>query len=320
MSQVEFTNVHAGRDISVSVGFTAAEVERLVQAAVAGTTQQHTAQIERLSSQLGATQAAVLTMLRSLGHDDVPVERLPDMLALAATQILTMRQALARPSNDVSATADLRRRAVSALDAGAFDEATRLLNEIRVRERDASEQRRRAAEESRADWLAGLQSEADICALLARAALAQRDVAACLFSIRRRFAGAATRRSKTPLVIRLRGRGCTVWPWQYGCLNEAPASAVRIYRLALVNAPRERVPLDWAATQMGLGNALFRPGGNEGGTGKLEEAVEAYREALKERTRERVPLDWARTQTSLGNALEELGERESVLTAATNCG
>jgi len=161
----------------VTVGFSAPEVQQLIQAVLAGAgaTQQHAAQIAELATQLRATQAAVREMLRSLGHDDVPVERLPDALAAAATQILTMRQALSRPSNE-SDTADLRNQAVTALDAGAFDEATRLLNVIRAREREASEQRRRAAEESRADWLAALQSEAETCALLARAALAQRDV------------------------------------------------------------------------------------------------------------------------------------------------
>jgi hypothetical protein len=117
MSQtaVEFRDVHA-RDISVSgvtLGFSASEVERLVQAATAGIVQQHAAEIERLATKLGATQGAVLGMLRSLGHDDVPVERLLDMLASAATQILTMRQALTSPTNDESATANLKGQAVS---------------------------------------------------------------------------------------------------------------------------------------------------------------------------------------------------------------
>ncbi len=71
------------------------------------------------------------------------------------------------------------------------------------------------------------------------------------------------------------------------------------------------MPLDWALTQMDLGNALERLGGRESGTARLEEAVGAYRAALEERTRERVPLDWARTQMNLGIALWTLGARES---------
>ena len=67
--------------------------------------------------------------------------------------------------------------------------------------------------------------------------------------------------------------------------------SVAAYREALKERTRERVPLDWAMTQTGLGNALLRLGEREPGLGKLEEAVAAYREALEERTRERVPLE-----------------------------
>jgi hypothetical protein len=47
---------------------------------------------------------------------------------------------------------------------------------------------------------------------------------------------------------------------------------------------RERAPLQWAATQNNLGNALWTLGARESGTARLEEAVSAYREALKEYT------------------------------------
>jgi hypothetical protein len=74
---------------------------------------------------------------------------------------------------------------------------------------------------------------------------------------------------------------------------------------------RERVPLDWAATEQNLGVALWVLGERESGTERLEKAIAAYLEALQERTRERVPLDWAMSQQNLGNALWSLGERES---------
>jgi uncharacterized coiled-coil protein SlyX len=47
---------------------------------------------------------------------------------------------------------------------------------------------------------------------------------------------------------------------------------------------RDRVPLDWATTQMNLGNALQTLGERESGTARLEEAVAAYRAALDEMT------------------------------------
>jgi tetratricopeptide (TPR) repeat protein len=93
--------------------------------------------------------------------------------------------------------------------------------------------------------------------------------------------------------------------------SAALQEAVVAYREALKERIRERVPLDWAATQNNLGTALSTLGERESGTAKLDEAVVAYREALKERTRERVPLDWAATQNNLGTALSTLGERES---------
>src|SRR5204863_414730 len=93
--------------------------------------------------------------------------------------------------------------------------------------------------------------------------------------------------------------------------NSALLEAVQALRGLLALCTRDRVPLDWAGTQMSLGNALLRLGERESGSAHLEEAVAAYRAALEERTRDRVPLDWAMTQMNLGIALSALGERES---------
>jgi tetratricopeptide (TPR) repeat protein len=92
--------------------------------------------------------------------------------------------------------------------------------------------------------------------------------------------------------------------------NKPLEEAVAAYREALTEYNRERVPLDWAATQNNLANALRKLGEREGGPQRLEEAVAAYGEALKEYTRERVPLHWAATQNNLGTALARLGEQE----------
>jgi tetratricopeptide (TPR) repeat protein len=86
---------------------------------------------------------------------------------------------------------------------------------------------------------------------------------------------------------------------------------VAAYHEALKERTRERVPLNWAATQNNLGAALDELGERQADTAKLEAAVAAYHEALKERTRERVPLDWAATQNNLGLALYELGQQQA---------
>jgi tetratricopeptide (TPR) repeat protein len=61
------------------------------------------------------------------------------------------------------------------------------------------------------------------------------------------------------------------------------------YQAALEEWTRERVPLQWAATQNNLGNALLGLGQRDSGTARLEEAVAAYRAALEEWTREAAP-------------------------------
>ncbi|MEM0908604.1 MAG: helix-turn-helix transcriptional regulator [Pseudomonadota bacterium] len=86
--------------------------------------------------------------------------------------------------------------------------------------------------------------------------------------------------------------------------------AVSAYRLALEEFTRERVPLDWARTQMNLGVVLSYLGAREAGTSRLEEAVTVYQLALQEMTRDRLPLQWAKTQMNLGIVLATLGERD----------
>ena len=88
-------------------------------------------------------------------------------------------------------------------------------------------------------------------------------------------------------------------------------AAITHYENALKERTRDRVPQDWAMTEMNLGAALQTLGERETDTARLEAAVTHYENALKEYTRDRVPLDWARTQMNLGNALKTLGERET---------
>jgi hypothetical protein len=50
------------------------------------------------------------------------------------------------------------------------------------------------------------------------------------------------------------------------------SEAVAALREALKENTRERVPLDWAGTQLNLGGALLRLGEQQSGTARLEEA------------------------------------------------
>jgi len=53
-----------------------------------------------------------------------------------------------------------------------------------------------------------------------------------------------------------------------------------VYRAALVERTRERVPPDWAATQKNLGIALFALGRRESGTGLLKQVIAACEACL----------------------------------------
>src|SRR4051794_22210900 len=67
--------------------------------------------------------------------------------------------------------------------------------------------------------------------------------------------------------------------WTLGARESGTArleEAVAAYRAALEEYTRERVPLDWARTQMNLGTALWTLGERESGTARLEEAVIAW--------------------------------------------
>ena len=85
--------------------------------------------------------------------------------------------------------------------------------------------------------------------------------------------------------------------------QELFAEVIELYRKVFDEWTRERVPRNWAATQINLGYALWHRGRAESGAETLTEAVDAYRETLKEWTRERAPLNWAMTQNNLGTAL-----------------
>jgi tetratricopeptide (TPR) repeat protein len=87
--------------------------------------------------------------------------------------------------------------------------------------------------------------------------------------------------------------------------------AIDAYLAALKERTRDQHPLDWAATQNYLGNALLGLSERTGEPSTLEQAVDAYKAALEKRTRDYFPLEWATSMNNLGSALLTLGERET---------
>ena len=86
--------------------------------------------------------------------------------------------------------------------------------------------------------------------------------------------------------------------------------AIGILREVLEVRTRQRVPLEWAATEANIGNTLLTIGRQTSGTTETQEAVVAYRQTLQEVTRENSPATWALIQNNLGDALSVLGSKE----------
>ena len=82
----------------------------------------------------------------------------------------------------------------------------------------------------------------------------------------------------------------------------------RLFRKALEEWPRERVPLEWAKAQNNLGTALSALGMRER-HGTAPGGGQHLGDALKEWTRKRTPLAWATAYSNLGAVLASLGER-----------
>ncbi len=93
--------------------------------------------------------------------------------------------------------------------------------------------------------------------------------------------------------------------------NGALQDAVTAYREALKQRTRERVPLDWATTQNGLGNALRALGERESGTETAHAGGRRLPRGAEGKDTRARSAQLGGTQNDLGNVLARLGERES---------
>jgi tetratricopeptide (TPR) repeat protein len=268
-------------------------------------------QVGKLSSTLQTTREAVIGFFRILEREDVPLERLPETLAeIAERHRVALRRLRVLDIDDPEVQSQVT-EARDAVAVGAYDRADALfaaaetaelqgLREAEALARgaiEAADRRRRGVAAARSKRGEIALIEMDYLEAAGHFEMAAGLVPASDYDLRGNYLHAQANA--------LYERGARMGD------NGSLRSAVTIYRAALEEYARERVPLDWAMTQNNLGNALRTLGEREAGMARLEEAVAAYRAALEEYTRERVPLHWALTQNNLGNALRTLGEGEA---------
>jgi tetratricopeptide (TPR) repeat protein len=298
--------------LTCNFGLTPEQLRQVTEAAVKGATGPFIDRISDISKTLGVTEEAAKTLLRIVGErPDVPDERLAEALTKVAKDYKRLQARVAALNPDNPTARDLVERAKSEVFAGHFEAAHQLLTQARQAQIAAAEEANKLAEQAQA---------ARDSRLLGAAASAAAEGDLAMTELH--YAQAADLFKQAAELVPARhpnergnySHGQANALYQQGDERGDDAAlreSIEIWHLVLQERTRDRVPLDWAMTQMNLGNALEVLGERESGTARLEEAVVAYRAALEERTRDRVPLDWAMTQMNLGAALTALGERES---------
>ena len=103
--------------------------------------------------------------------------------------------------------------------------------------------------------------------------------------------------------------------WEHGLRygGGALAESARMSRTGLTKVAEEKNPVEWAALQNELANALQTQGSRtagEAGAALLAEAVAAYRAALRVRTEAAHPVDWAMTQENMALAEKARAEHD----------
>src|SRR5580704_1968923 len=278
----------AGRDAIVTYGLTPDQVQELTKAAAAGAVGPLAKEIVDLGKSLGVTQGATLTMLRILGQGDVPLERLPQKLAEVANQYKKFEAQLAALNPQNPMARDLVEQAQAEIKAGNADsliKAHQLLGRAKQAQIAAAQQALQLLQQAQAahdeqliQAAASSAAEGD----LARTELHYLQAAELFKEAANLVPAVSAYDDKRTGYLQREADALYQQGDEFGD-NSALRPAIERYERLLELQPRARVPLQWAATQMNLGNALLRLGERESETARLEEALAAYRAALEER-------------------------------------
>src|SRR5262249_28599691 len=130
-------------------------------------------EFRRLSQQFGVQDAALVTFFRILGTQQVPVEDLDTALRQIAGRHLELQRQIAALSADDPAQRALRQRAEAAVARGAYDEATRLLEEVEAADLTAAQQLQAEAEQRQLNAAAARARQGQIVMLSFRYAEAR---------------------------------------------------------------------------------------------------------------------------------------------------
>src|ERR1700731_2723936 len=142
--------ITASGNVAVTYGLTPEQVQELTKAATAGAVGPLADKIVDLSSRLGVTEGAAVSMLRIIGQQDIPPEKLPQKLAEVAAQYKSAMERLASLDPQDPVTRDLVARADAAFKAGRLDEADQLVSQAEQAEITAAHQAQQLAQQAQA--------------------------------------------------------------------------------------------------------------------------------------------------------------------------
>jgi tetratricopeptide (TPR) repeat protein len=306
------SGVASGNTITCNFDMPPEKLKELIEAALKGGEEPILDRLEQVSETLGVTKSAAKNLLKIVGGDStIPDDKLAEALSKVAGDYKRLQAQVAALNPDNSAAKALVDEAKPEIEAGHFQRAHDLLRKATQAQIAAAQEARKLREQAQAAEDAQMLGAARSTAAEGDVALTERRYteAADLFGQAAGYVPESNSGDRGGYLLR-QADALSQQGYERGD-NAALHRAIAVYGRALVEYPRSQFPLDWAATQNNLGNALKRLGNWESGTTNLNAAVAAFRAALEERTRDRVPLDWAMTQNNLGNALRGLGERES---------
>ena len=246
------------------------------------------------------TEELLGSLAKQFGHDNprASVGDYESFLRAKAGELRALQARIEAMGAAEGRIANLMGAAESALEAGDFPEADRLLadaEEMQQTEHTLVQVRKQAEiREARGD-AALLNNDAE-------AAAAHFDAASTMFEP---FDRAESSQRRDGLAQRLYRHGL-----RFGGAGLATALALCEKNCTLHDETTE--PHDWARAHNNLGLPLFDLGqrlGGEAGMRLLSRAVEAYEAALRVRTEDAHPVDWAMTQNNLAIALQTQGAR-----------
>jgi tetratricopeptide (TPR) repeat protein len=245
----------SGSTISIACGISPEQLDALVRHKTRDLADLSATQRELITSlrnELKLNQGQVQAALGILGEAHVPVEQLATKLVEVAERFKALQAtATAQPGDDPKVTA-LKAEAQKVVETGDLAKADHLLGQIKAIQKAALSRLALEAAETSAQ-----QGQVALTRLRYLEAAEHFSEAASL----------VPRGNDDKRLGYLDREAAALYQqgWEFGD-NAAALRTIERYRQLLALRPRERVPLDWARTQVGLGNALWTLGERESST------------------------------------------------------